>query len=135
MLNRYLFATKHIGMVGNGIISLLSAIKMKINPLKSFAIPVIISASLTMGCSKDNKISTSGLYVPTGADTTANATLQELQQGRVLYIDHCASCHSLYSPDDYSANQWPRVLSGMASRAGLSAANTLLVEKYLTKGK
>jgi len=107
---------------------------MKINPAKSFAALFIIASSLAVSCSK-NTTNTSGLYVPTNADTTANATLQELQQGRVLYIDHCADCHSLYSPDDYSANQWPQVLSSMAPRAGLSSANTLLVKKYLTKGK
>ena len=105
---------------------------MKINPVKTFATFLFLS-SLVMSCTKDNK-NTSGLYVPTKADTTANATLQELQQGRVLYIDHCGACHNLYSPDDLSASQWPQVLSSMAPRAGLSNANTLLVEKYLTRG-
>jgi hypothetical protein len=108
---------------------------MKINPLKSFLILAGFSSMLAVSCSKDNKVSTGGLYVPAAADTNANATLQELQQGRVLYIDHCASCHNLYSPDDYSASQWPQLLSGMASRAGLSGGNTLLVKKYLTRGK
>jgi mono/diheme cytochrome c family protein len=107
---------------------------MKINPLNSFAILILISA-LSGSCSKDNKVNTNGLYVPTVADTTANATLQELQQGRALYIDHCAACHNLYSPDEFSASQWPQVLSSMAPRAGLSSSNTLLIKKYLTKGK
>lgn len=108
---------------------------MKINPLKSLAWWIIISTPLAVGCSKDSNANTSGLYVPTVADTTANATLEELQQGRALYIDHCAACHSLYSPDDFSVSQWPQVLSSMSPRAGLSSANTLLVKKYLTKGK
>jgi hypothetical protein len=107
---------------------------MKIIPVKLFAALVTIAA-LTVSCSKDNKVNTSGLYVPTQADVTSSATLQELQQGRVLYIDNCAACHNLYSPDDYSASQWSQVLSTMAPRAGLSNANTLLVKKYLTKGK
>jgi mono/diheme cytochrome c family protein len=108
---------------------------MKISPAKSFAALFMITAALAVSCSKDNTSNTSGLYVPTKADTTANATLQELQQGRVIYVDHCAACHNLYSPDDYSASQWPQILSGMAPRAGLSGANTSLVEKYLTRGK
>jgi cytochrome c5 len=107
---------------------------MKINPAKSFAILCFISAAMAISCSKD-KVNTNALYVPTQADTTATATLEELQQGRVLYIDHCASCHSLYSPDDYSASQWPRIISGMAPKAGLSGTNTSLVKKYLTRGK
>jgi mono/diheme cytochrome c family protein len=107
---------------------------MKINPAKSFSAILIFTAAVAISCSK-NSTNTSGLYVPTSADTTASATLQELQQGRVIYIDHCAACHSLYSPDDFSASQWPQVLSTMAPRAGLSSANTLLVKKYLTRGK
>jgi cytochrome c5 len=107
---------------------------MKINPVKSFTALVIITAALAVGCSKDNKLNTNGLYVPTKDDATANATLQELQQGRVLYIDHCASCHNLYSPDDYSASQWPQILSSMAPKAGLSGTNKSLVNKYLTRG-
>ncbi len=123
-------------MVGNNDWKLNSKHEtMKINPLNSSAILIIILAALATGCSKDNKVSTNGLYVPTAADTTASATLQELQQGRALYIDHCAACHNLYSPDDFSASQWPQVLSSMAPRAGLSSANTLLVKKYLTKGR
>jgi mono/diheme cytochrome c family protein len=106
---------------------------MKSKSVKSFAAILIITAALAVSCSKD-KTNTSGLYVPGKEDATANATLQELQQGRVLYIDHCAACHSLYSPDDYSASQWPQILSGMAPRAGLSSDNTLLVKKYLTRG-
>ena len=107
---------------------------MKTNPVKSFTTLLIFAAAVAVSCSK-NSTNTSGLYVPTSADTTANATLQELQQGRVIYIDHCAACHNLYSPDDYSASQWPQVLSNMAPRAGLSSANTILVKKYLTRGK
>jgi hypothetical protein len=109
---------------------------MKINPLKSFIACSVICVALTISCSKkDSGANTSGLYVPTAADTTASATLKELQEGRVLYIDHCAACHSLYSPDDFSASQWPQVLSTMGPRAGLSSANTILVEKYVTRGK
>jgi hypothetical protein len=108
---------------------------MKINHLKVYAALFFACAALATSCSKDNKVNTNGLYVPTAADTTVNATLSELQQGRAIYIDHCGSCHNLYSPDDYSSSQWPRVLSNMASRAGLSSGNTLLVKKYLTKGK
>jgi mono/diheme cytochrome c family protein len=108
---------------------------MKIIHAKSFAAILIFTAALAVSCSKSNNVNTNGLYVPTQADATSNATLQELQQGRVLYVDNCAACHNLYSPDDYSASQWPQVLSSMAPKAGLSSANTLLVKKYLTKGK
>jgi mono/diheme cytochrome c family protein len=92
---------------------------------------VMASAALA-GCSKT---STSNVYVPTSADTTATASLAELQQGRQLYIDNCAQCHSLYNPDAYTAAQWKSILPGMASRTSLTTAQVDLVTKYVTRGK
>jgi hypothetical protein len=88
---------------------------------------------LTAGCSKKGG-DTSSLYTPTSSDVTATATLEELQMGRVLYIDNCEACHQLYSPDTYSPSQWRSILNSMSSRAGLSASEQQLVTKYVTRG-
>ena len=97
-----------------------------------------LAASVTMlimvsGCSK-NSTDTSGLYIPTSSDATANATLQELEQGRALYIDNCGSCHSLFSPDSYTPAQWRSVMNSMAPKTTMSASEILLVTKYVTRG-
>ena len=89
---------------------------------------------LTGGCSK-NAADTSSLYTPTNANVTANATLQELQQGRALYISNCNSCHALVSPDNYTPAHWKSVVSSMAPRTGMSTSEILLVIKYLCKGQ
>ncbi len=86
-----------------------------------------------MSCSKVSS-DTSSLYIPTGADVTANATLQQLQQGRALYIDNCNSCHSLYPPDGYTPAQWKSILNNMGPRTNLSAAELGLVSKYVSRG-
>jgi hypothetical protein len=83
-------------------------------------------------CSKDNN--TGSLYTPGSADVTATATLEELQQGRILYIDNCGSCHHLYSPDDFSASRWRNIISDMAPKTGMSSSETALVTKYVTRG-
>jgi hypothetical protein len=84
-------------------------------------------------CSKTD--STSNLYTPTTADTTANATLAELQQGRTLYISNCGKCHSLHSPDDYSVSSWKSIMSRMAPNTSMNSSQVLLVTKYVCKGK
>jgi mono/diheme cytochrome c family protein len=99
----------------------------------SWAILITVSGLFT-SCSKNNG-STANLYVPTNADVTANATLVELQQGRTLYINNCGVCHSLYSPDDYSATQWKSIISGMAPRTDMNASQVNLVTKYVSRGK
>lgn len=75
------------------------------------------------------------LYTPTEADVTANATLQELQQGKELYIANCGECHYLYSPDDFSASSWGPILSGMAPRTPMTSEETRLVKEYVTRGQ
>jgi hypothetical protein len=103
---------------------------------KYFFLPVIFVYFLVLagGCSK-NAADTSSLYTPTSANVTANATLQELQQGRALYISNCNSCHALVSPDNYTPAQWKSVLSSMTPRTSMSTSEVLLVTKYLSKGQ
>ena len=86
------------------------------------------------GCTKKNT-DTGSLYVPASTDVTINATLSELQQGRDLYINNCARCHSLYTPDNYSPAQWKVILSSMAPKTNLSSSQILLVTKYVSRGK
>ncbi|HKI88672.1 MAG TPA: hypothetical protein VKA38_06570 [Draconibacterium sp.] len=94
---------------------------------------VVFLSFLGTSCSK-NDLSISGLYVPASTDVTSNATLNELTQGRQLYIDNCGHCHTLFSPDSFTAGQWKSILSVMAPRTPMSAAEVKLVTKYVTKG-
>jgi mono/diheme cytochrome c family protein len=69
------------------------------------------------------------------SDATATATLEELQQGRTLYINNCGSCHGLYSPDDYSATRWKSIIPTMSPNTGMNASQVTLVTKYVTRGQ
>jgi mono/diheme cytochrome c family protein len=86
---------------------------------------------LLLSCTKTP---TSALYVPVSSDATASATLLDLQQGRTLYMNNCGSCHSLYSPDDYSKGGWTSILSTMAPKTSMNASQVTLVTKYVTRG-
>ena len=91
---------------------------------------ILFSISFS-SCLKNDKVD---LYVPAESDTTANASLEDLQQGRELYIDNCKSCHNLYSPDEYSASQWNSILTKMAPRTNMTESEIILVKKYITRG-
>jgi mono/diheme cytochrome c family protein len=98
----------------------------------------ILFAALTVllaACSKNLTTNTDSLYAPTAADVTASATLADLQAGRELFINNCGRCHNLYSPDSYAASNWKTIVPGMASRAGLSSAQSSQITKYVTRGK
>jgi mono/diheme cytochrome c family protein len=78
---------------------------------------------------------TSNLYIPTPSDVTANANLDELNQGRALLIDNCGRCHGFYAPESFSSSNWRSVMSQMAPKTRMSSAEVALVTKYVTKGK
>jgi hypothetical protein len=105
--------------------------KMKFNYV---LVPAAAIAILLGGCKKSSSGVTS-LYTPTSADVTATATLDELQQGRTLYINNCNSCHDLYSPDDFNSSQWKSVMGNMGPKTHMSASDILLVTKYVSRGK
>jgi mono/diheme cytochrome c family protein len=106
--------------------------RKKIIWLQTILFVLIIMAA---GCTKNGGGDTSSLYVPTSTDVTPNATLQELQQGRALYIDNCGACHGLYNPDSYSASQWGSILNSMGPKTSMSSSEVQLVKKYLTRGQ
>jgi hypothetical protein len=94
---------------------------------------VVFLSFIGSSCSK-NDTNISSIYVPATSDVTANATIDELTQGRQLYINNCSRCHMLYSPDSYTASQWKSIVSVMAPRTSMSAAEVKLVTKYVTRG-
>lgn len=101
---------------------------------KGTAILLILLVFIASACKKDSN-STNGLYTPTSADVTASATLAELQQGRELYINNCGACHNYYLPESYTPTQWKGFISTMGPRTNMSSSETLLVTKYVCKGK
>ena len=94
---------------------------------------LVLSLLVAFSCTKSDV--TSNLYVPSEADVTSNATLEELQQGYDLYVANCNSCHVLYSPDSYSPKEWSNILTSMAPRTRMNSNEVDLVKKYLTRGQ
>jgi hypothetical protein len=97
------------------------------------AVFILLGLSFT-SCSKVNSNSDS-LYVPSNSDVTSTASLKDLQDGRVLYVNNCGDCHSYYMPESYSSGQWTSILASMAPRTSLTSQQVQLVKKYVTKGK
>jgi len=100
---------------------------------KIFGAVLLCTSVLLVSCSKTS--GSSGAYVPTATDVTANATLAQLQQGRSLFVANCQSCHNLPNPDDYTASGWTSILSVMSPRTSLSSSQVTLVYKYVTRGQ
>ena len=100
---------------------------------KSWFILGLFLVLFSVSCKK-MQADTSNLYIPTPSDVIVTATLDELNQGRSLYINNCARCHQLYSPDRYSASQRSSIVASMAYNTSLSTTEVNLVKKYVSKG-
>jgi mono/diheme cytochrome c family protein len=76
------------------------------------------------------------LYVPDAsvAERTGFG-LDDLQQGRRLYVDHCGSCHQLHLPREYSLEKWRTELDSMQSRAKLSDSQKEQIYRFIRAGK
>jgi hypothetical protein len=81
----------------------------------------------------------SGLPSPTPADEARaharwpGASMSELNHGRQLYVERCASCHALKTPDAVAADQWPAAIDKMRKQHGvkLTDGEADIMERYL----
>ena len=65
-----------------------------------------------------------------------NYTISEFTQGKILYGEHCNSCHSLKNPTSYSETEWNGILPRMTLLVNekgpkLNATKQELILKYL----
>ena len=61
------------------------------------------------------------------------ATLEELDSGRTLYIQNCAGCHELPRPGDFAPEQWWETVEEMRVDADveLTDEETIRIQRYL----
>jgi mono/diheme cytochrome c family protein len=72
------------------------------------------------------------LYTPTAADAAAqNIRLDYLNQGKVLYLKNCSSCHNLHLPAEYTRMQWVTSINKMQKRAKITDDQKELIFRYL----
>lgn len=95
---------------------------------------ILMAVAITFSSCKKETIAPEDLYIPTEADVTSTATLEELQQGRILYINNCGECHALYSPDSFSTSRWGSIMDKMAPKTSMTSTESDMVLKYVRRG-
>ncbi|MCB0834974.1 MAG: hypothetical protein KDC45_16010 [Bacteroidetes bacterium] len=71
------------------------------------------------------------LYKPTAEHVSPDTTLEELVEGRRLYVSNCSSCHALRLPEKYDEETWRKEIDEMGQRAELDQDTKALILKYL----
>lgn len=97
-----------------------------------FALSTAIVLAAISGCS--------AVAVPTQRDASYAAkqwpgtTLAELEQGRALFVQTCAGCHSLKDPASHSPAEWQMEVQQMRGKKGvhLDDHQAELIVRYLS---
>lgn len=72
------------------------------------------------------------LYMPTEKDAIkSNTSLDNLKQGRELYINKCGKCHTAFAPSKFTAQQWLPQINRMQKRAKVSDIEKEMINQYL----
>jgi mono/diheme cytochrome c family protein len=61
----------------------------------------------------------------------AAVTLEDLEQGRSLYLSRCGSCHQAVDPKSVAPSKWPHEVEEMRERAKLDADDVDNIVLYL----
>ena len=85
-------------------------------------ITIVVISSLFISCA-------SQLYIPT--ESINSVSIENLKEGRKLYVNNCASCHQLYLPNQYDAQTWQHNLDEMQARAKITDNQKKLIYDYL----
>ncbi|MCL5965774.1 MAG: hypothetical protein M1550_00900 [Deltaproteobacteria bacterium] len=83
------------------------------------------------GCAGGTIVPTPSQLVATGA-VPRDADLAALARGRAVFVTECAACHRLFRPDEYTPQEWKRIVARMAPRASLDSRQTSDLELYLS---
>jgi cytochrome c5 len=72
------------------------------------------------------------LYLPsiTDAGRTGHSA-ESLMTGRILYTNHCGSCHNLHLPGQFTSKQWTQKMPEMQQKAKISDEEARLITNFL----
>lgn len=91
--------------------------------MKTKTLAVAIVGLVICSCSKK-------LVMPSGE--VKKGLTPELAEGKELFVNNCAKCHSLKNPNNYTAVEWRPILVKMAKRANITDAEREKIYNYVT---
>ncbi len=63
--------------------------------------------------------------------TKVTMLTRELYESKSLYENSCNKCHKLYSPSEFSKEEWPKILHKMQRKAKLDDPQIAGIQDYI----
>lgn len=106
--------------------------------MKFKVLSLAVAAVIIYSCASKSNVPTLEVKPSEPAVTTTPAVAgptvmtPELAEGQNLYEKNCYHCHRLYSPKDFSKEQWKPIVESMRKKANLDEMQGLKIYNYLT---
>lgn len=96
--------------------------------MKNLLLFIAVSSALIACSDKTTVVATTESTVdePVKAEMTLAAT-----EGKNLYEAKCQKCHKLKNIDNFTSEQWNKILPNMAGKAKLQSEETMKVDSYI----
>ena len=92
--------------------------------MKNLLLFIAVTAALIACSEKTTTVTT--VEEPVKAEMTLAAT-----EGKTLYEAKCQKCHKLKNVDNFTAEQWNKILPNMAGKAKLESEETAKIDVYI----
>lgn len=105
--------------------------KYKILSIAALAL-IIYSCKSSSGTTAANETRPAATPAPATASAGPSVMTPELAEGKSLYDNNCAKCHRLFSPNEFSAEDWKPIVAKMQKKAHLDDLQGQKIYNYLT---
>jgi hypothetical protein len=92
---------------------------------------IVVGAGILVACASTPFPHPNQGHVAAAQKQRAGITLQDLEQGRKLYLSRCGGCHQLIEPNSVAASKWPDEVAEMQERAKLETQQVDRIVAYL----
>lgn len=101
--------------------------------MKNKIILAILLGSIAFSCGSPKVVAMqpSDPTVPQMPSPPKEGSAAHIAQGKGLFETHCARCHKLYSPTDFTQTEWEPILKKMQPKARLDDQQIDLVREYI----
>ena len=86
----------------------------------------IISAIIFISCASTKPVAPTNADVERGKTTYPNLTLEAANAGKMNFEQQCSKCHGLKKPNSKTAEQWQKIVPGMAAKAEKKAGKVVI---------
>lgn len=98
-----------------------------VNNMKTKILYIILGVAFLTSCKSKKPV------VEEATPVVSEEVVPTVQMdGKKLFEQSCVSCHKLYEPSDFNAEQWKPIMARMQKKARLNDTEALAIYTYLT---